>query len=127
MRPWLYLLLAITCGAPLALSSGCAKEMEAYPEHYAGIGVELEMEASGARVTNVLGGGSASAGGIRSDDLILKVNGESARGKSLAQVVEQLRGPVGTEVALTLRAHNGDRMVTLTRRAIALQSTSIRK
>ena len=75
----------------------------------------------------MLGGWSASAGGIRSDDLILKVNGESARGKSLAQVVEQLRGPVGTEVALTLRAHNGDRMVTLTRRAIALQSTSIRK
>lgn len=109
------------------VASACTKEMEAYPSNYAGIGVELEMEASGARVTNVLGGGSAAAGGLRADDLILKVDGESARGKSLADIVDQLRGPEGTQVAVTLRARKGERMVTLTRRAITLDGAASAK
>lgn len=109
------------------VASACTKEMEAYPSHYAGIGVELEMEAGGARVTNVLGGGSAKAGGLRADDLILKVDGETVRGKSLAEIVDQLRGPEGTQVALTVRARKGEQTVTLTRRSMTLDGVASAK
>ncbi len=120
MRPWISLAFLLSvCGA-LSVQLGCTKEMDAYPSNYAGIGVELEMEASGARVTNVLGGGSASAGGLRPDDLILKIDGDLSRGKSLADIVDQLRGPEGTPVAVTLRARQGERTVTLTRRSVSL-------
>lgn len=115
------LCLAVLCGAWL---SACQSEtIDAFPDHYVGVGVELTMEAAGARVVRVLPGGPAAEGGLEPGDVVLEVEGQPVRGKALAEIVSGLRGEPGSTVRLRARTARGDRVVTLTRRAIEAQSS----
>lgn len=92
--------------------------MQANPERYVGIGVELTMVAAGARVVRVIENGPAASAGLVQDDVVLEVGGVSARGKTLAEVVKALRGEPGSNVQLLARTTDGNKHVTVTRRAI---------
>jgi carboxyl-terminal processing protease len=112
------LLLTLAIAVPLA---GCAdKTIEAFPEKYVGIGVELRMEAAGAHVVRVLKGGAAQTAGLRRGDVILQAAGEPLRGLRLAEVVDQLRGEPGTEIALHVRGKDGERLVNVKRAVVKL-------
>ena len=101
---------------------GCeGKTIEAFPEKYVGIGVELKSVTAGVRVVRVLDGGAAALSGIAADDVILAVSGIPLRGKRLAEVVDKLRGAPGTEVALRVRGKGGEREVQVKRSAIKLR------
>jgi C-terminal processing protease CtpA/Prc len=103
----------------IALVSACGETaIEAQPRSYVGIGVELTMEAAGARVVRILPGSGAKAAGLSVDDTILEVSGVSTRGLNLAEVVAALRGEPGTTVEVLVRSHTGDRALMLTRRAL---------
>lgn len=113
------LLLPLLAAVLLGGLSGCPRTaMEANPERYAGIGVELTMEAAGARVVRVIEGGPADEAGLQADDVVLEVAGHSARGKSLADVVDKLRGEPGSTVQLLARTGEGNRTLTVTRRTV---------
>ena len=45
-------------------------------------------------------GGAAAIAGLRPDDVILTINGESVRAMPYQEIVERLRGPVGSSVQL---------------------------
>ncbi len=110
-----YLLVA----ALLALTAACQRNaMEANPERYVGIGVELTMEAAGARVVRVLDEGPAAKAGLSANDVVLEVEGAPARGMSLAEVVNALRGTPGSSVQLLARTSDGNKELTVTRRHI---------
>jgi carboxyl-terminal processing protease len=115
VRPLFGALLIAMVIAPFACSQ---RPIEANPERYSGIGVELTMEAAGARVVRVIQGGAAEEAGLRADDVVLEVAGHPARGKTLAHVVERLRGPPGSTVKLLARTGEGNRALTVTRRTI---------
>src|SRR5262249_40948978 len=53
-------------------------------------------------------GGPAHKAGARVNDLILSVDGASTEGKTIAQVVEMIRGEEGTEVTFTVRQPKSD-------------------
>jgi len=98
---------------------GCERVLEANPQSYVGVGVELTMEAAGARVVRTLPEGAAAAAGLVEGDVLLEVDGQSLRGKHLAETVDLLRGEAGGHVTVLARTRTGDRHVDLVRRAIS--------
>ena len=108
--------LAVLVGAWL---SACqAETLEAFPAHYVGIGVELTLEAAGARVVRVIPGGPAARGGLEPGDVVLEIEGHPVRGKALAEIVRDLRGEPGSTVTVRARTAGGDRVVTVQRQSL---------
>lgn len=119
------LLLGLTAFV-LMLLLGCGeKTLDAFPEEYVGIGVELTMEAAGARVVRVIEGGPAAASGIHAGDILLDVEGRLVRGKTLAQLVRELRGAPGTRLRVTARTPQGNQGFTLTRKALRDEAPAV--
>ena len=69
---------------------------------YGGIGVMVTPDNGSIRVTEVLSGSPAEKVGVKTDDVITHVNGESVSGLTLEQVIEKLRGPAHSKVDLTI-------------------------
>jgi carboxyl-terminal processing protease len=88
-----------------------------------GIGAELTPDPLGARIRRVFKGGPAASAGLRSDDVIVRVNGEDISGKPVDEIVPSIRGEVGTTVKLTLLRQATSETIerTLTRRQVLIQ------
>jgi carboxyl-terminal processing protease len=70
---------------------------------FTGIGAELSLSPENRiMVVAPLDGTPAQKAGIKSGDIILKVNDEETAGWTVAQAVEKIRGPKGTTVELTV-------------------------
>ena len=72
---------------------------------FPGIGVSIiskETNADSLMVVDTIRGGPADSGGIKSGDSIIKINGVKLRGLTSDEVINKLKGPVGTEVAITV-------------------------
>ncbi|AVM75173.1 S41 family peptidase [Magnetospirillum gryphiswaldense] len=89
---------------------------------FSGVGMELAMKDKAVMVVSPIDGSPAAQAGIRTDDRVLAVDGESVDGLTLGQVVARIRGPVGKEVRLRLRNPAGaDRDLAIIRDVIRLQ------
>jgi carboxyl-terminal processing protease len=75
---------------------------------YVGIGVQLEEERGDIVVAAPIQDSPADRAGISTDDVLVGVDGKSVRGDDVSEVVEKVKGPVGTEVELTV-LHDGKR------------------
>ncbi len=87
---------------------------------YSGLGLEVAMYEGGVKVATVVEGGPAARAGLQAGDVIVAVDGSSIQGRSLEQVIGQVRGERGTQVDLTV-AHGGEgqtKAFTLTRELI---------
>ncbi len=79
------------------------------------VGVGISVEAAdklkqGLRVLKVYDGSPAKRAGLRSGDLVTKVDGRATAGQSTDAVTTQIKGPVGTSVSLTFGS--GERRLT---------------
>ena len=110
------LLLAIALS--VCAGTACSDEMAAHPDNYVGIGAELTMDAAGARVVRVLEGSPAGPAGLARGDVILTLDGDPTRGKSLAEVVSHIRGKPGTTIRMLVRTADGERELAIKRAAI---------
>ena len=70
---------------------------------FGGLGIEIGMESGVVKVISPIDGTPASDAGIKSGDYIVKINGVQVQGKSLTEAVDLMRGPVGSEINLTVR------------------------
>lgn len=70
---------------------------------YVGIGIQLATEDELPMITKAYYGGAAQKAGARSNDLILEVDGVKSHGRTLHQVVDDLRGLEGTKVTVKLQ------------------------
>jgi carboxyl-terminal processing protease len=115
-------------GALLLLLLGCdGKTIEAFPREFAGVGVELTMKDGFPVVVRVLPGGPAEEMGIDPGDRVVEIDGRSAEGLTLAQAVDRLRGPEGTQVSMQLVGAGGAvTKVVLTRRSVTLKPAAKR-
>jgi carboxyl-terminal processing protease len=68
----------------------------------AGVGIEVGMRNSVPTVVRTLRDNPAKAAGVLAGDVIVAVNDESVLGKSIEEVVQKVRGEVGTSVKLTI-------------------------
>ena len=73
---------------------------------FGGLGIEIGMESGVVKVISPIDDTPASEAGIKSGDYIVKINGEQVQGKSLTEAVDLMRGPVGSEINLTVRRRN---------------------
>jgi carboxyl-terminal processing protease len=70
---------------------------------FVGIGVQIELDdQSNVKVVSPIEGTPAFRAGIRSGDVIKKIDGKSAYGMGIDQVVDNITGPEGTKVILTI-------------------------
>lgn len=74
---------------------------------FAGVGIEVTIRDNYPTVITPIEGGPAWTLGIRSGDVIVKVNGASTAGLSVMDVADRLRGNAGTPVTLSI-AREGD-------------------
>jgi carboxyl-terminal processing protease len=93
---------------------------------YEGVGLEVEMKDGNVVVVAPLDGSPAQKAGLRSGDIITEVNGKSVKGLSLQDVVNEVLGPAGTDVSLTvLRPSTNETLnFNLTRAKVNLQSVT---
>ncbi len=120
------LLRALVVAGAAALAACQGPTLTAFPEQYGGVGVELTLEAAGARVVRVAPGGAADKAGLSTDDVLLAVGPTETRGKELAEVVAALRGAPGSNVDVLVRTRAGERTLTLTRQQIAQGASGYR-
>jgi len=69
---------------------------------FEGVGMEIAVRDQVLTVVSPLKGTPADKAGIKSKDLILKIDGVSTAGMDVGSAVHKIRGPKGTEVVFTL-------------------------
>ena len=70
---------------------------------FGGLGIEVGMESGVVKVISPIDDTPASKAGIKAGDYIVKIDDIQVQGKSLSEAVEIMRGPVGSEIKLTVR------------------------
>ena len=70
---------------------------------FGGLGIEVGMEAGVVKVISPIDNTPASKVGVKAGDYIVKINGVQVQGKTLTEAVELMRGPVGTDIEITIR------------------------
>ena len=70
---------------------------------FGGLGIEVSMEAGVVKVISPIDNSPADRVGVKAGDYIVKINEIQVQGKSLTEAVEIMRGPVGSEIEITVR------------------------
>ena len=99
------------------------KEFEGLLEgSFEGVGIELsQLENGDIEVISPIPDSPALKAGVMAGDIILKVNGQDIRGKKIADVQKLIKGPLGSEVRLTLKHVDGKEMeLTMRRQKIVM-------
>ena len=73
---------------------------------FGGLGIEIGMESGVVKVISPIDDTPAANAGIKSGDYIVRINGQQVQGRTLTEAVELMRGPVGSEIKLTVRRKN---------------------
>ena len=91
---------------------------------FGGLGIEVGMEAGVVKVISPIDNSPASKVGIKPGDYIVKINNIQVQGKSLSEAVELMRGPVGSDIQITIRRIGEKKALnfTITRQIIEVSS-----
>ena len=79
---------------------------------FGGLGIEIGMEAGVVKVIAPIADTPAEKAGIKAGDYIVRINNEQVQGKSLMEAVKLMRGPVGSNIELTVRRKNVKKSLT---------------
>jgi carboxyl-terminal processing protease len=90
---------------------------------FGGLGIEVSMENGLVKVVSPIDDTPAARAGLKPGDLITHLDGEPVQGMTLPEAVEKMRGPISSEIKLTIRREGRDPFdVKLTRATIKIQS-----
>ena len=91
---------------------------------FVGVGIEIGMEDGLVKVVSPIEGSPAFRAGLKSGDLITKIDDTAVKGLSMDQAVKRMRGEPNTKVLLTVFRKSESRTfpVTITREEIRVQS-----
>ena len=86
------------------MSPEMLKEMQTETKgEFGGLGIEVGMEAGVVKVISPIDGSPAEEVGVKAGDYIVKIDGTQVQGKTLSEAVDLMRGPVGSEIEITVR------------------------
>ena len=91
---------------------------------FGGLGIEVSMEAGVIKVITPMDDSPAAKAGVKAGDYIVRINDIQVQGKSLSEAVDIMRGPVGTDIEITVR-RRGERkalIFNITREKIKVAS-----
>ena len=91
---------------------------------FVGVGIEIGMEDQVVKIVSPIEGSPAFRAGLKSGDLITKIDDTFVKGLSMDQAVKRMRGEPNTKVSLTIFRKSESRSfpVTITREEIRVQS-----
>jgi carboxyl-terminal processing protease len=91
---------------------------------FGGLGIEVGMEAGVVKVISPIDNTPASRVGIKAGDYIVKINETQVQGKTLTEAVELMRGPVDTDIEITIRRIGVKKAIifNITREIIKIES-----
>ncbi|MCB2109596.1 MAG: S41 family peptidase [Defluviimonas sp.] len=75
---------------------------------FGGLGIEVTQEKGFIKVVSPMDGTPADKAGIHAGDFITHVDGESVLGLTLDEAVDKMRGPVGSEIVVTVAREGVD-------------------
>ncbi len=95
---------------------------------FGGLGIEVTMENGFVKVVSPIDDTPAARAGLQSGDFITHLNGESVLGMALNDAVDQMRGPIGSEVKITIVREGTEEPfeVTLVRDTIKIRASRAR-
>ncbi len=91
---------------------------------FGGLGIEVSMEAGVVKVISPLDDSPAYEAGVKAGDYIVKINSTQVQGKTLNEAVEIMRGPVGSDIEITVRRKGVKKALVfnITRKIIKVRS-----
>ena len=91
---------------------------------FGGLGIEVGMEYGVVKVISPIDNSPASKVGVKAGDYIIKINDIQVQGKSLTEAVDLMRGPVGSDIEITVRRRGEPKALTfiITRDIIEIES-----
>src|SRR5437899_7540311 len=90
---------------------------------FGGLGIEVSMENGLVKVVSPIDDTPAAHAGLKPGDLITNLDGAPVQGLTLPEAVEKMRGPVNSDINLTIRREGREPFdVKLTRAVIKIQS-----
>jgi len=91
---------------------------------FGGLGIEVGMEHGVVKVISPIDNSPASRVGVKAGDYIVKINDIQVQGKSLTEAVEIMRGPVGSDIKITVRRRGVKKAIIfkITREIIKIES-----
>ncbi|WP_022981310.1 S41 family peptidase [Ideonella sp. B508-1] len=91
---------------------------------FVGVGIEIGMEDGLVKIVSPIEGSPAFRAGLKSGDLITKIDDTAVKGLTMDEAIKRMRGEPNTKVVLTIFRKNENRSfpVTITREEIHVQS-----
>ena len=97
--------------------------IEAVTGEYEGVGVTIEKNSGGfCEVTLTSPKGPGDKAGIKSGDLIIKIDGKDVSSKSISEISALLKGPAGTVVSVTVKRADSELKFDVKREKVAVKS-----
>lgn len=93
---------------------------------FGGLGIEVTQEDGFVRVITPMDDTPAMEAGVESGDFITAVDGEALLGLTLEQAVDLMRGPVGSDIIITIVREGEDQPFDLTITRDRIQLTAVR-
>lgn len=93
---------------------------------FSGVGIYLEAKPDYPLVTDVISDSPAYNAGIKSGDLIKKVDGTDVRKMPLNEVVDKIKGPAGTQVELVVEREGRDISFIMQRADLSASTVSFK-
>jgi carboxyl-terminal processing protease len=101
-----------------------ARDQRAVRDGFGGIGITLDVSGEEFRITQVTSGEPAERAGIRPGDRLVAIDGASTAGRSQSDVIHALRGPILSQVEVTVyRPSQGQRHSFRLQRALVVLPT----
>lgn len=91
---------------------------------FSGVGIVLGVKDKVLTVVAPIEGTPGDTAGIKSGDQIVKIDGQDTKDMALDEAVSKIRGPLGTQVKLTIRRGQEIKDYALTRSNIQLKTVS---
>jgi carboxyl-terminal processing protease len=95
-------------------SAADAAENRASREGFGGIGVRVAVADGKVRIVSVMNYTPAQRAGLQPDDIIIAIDGREVAGLDQRNVIDKLRGPVGSRVELTVQRGDTGAPLTVT-------------
>ena len=90
---------------------------------FGGLGIEVTMDKGFVKVVSPIDDTPAADAGLQPEDFIIAVDGDTILGMTLSEAVERLRGPIGSEVKISVQRGQAEPFdVTIIRDEIKIRS-----
>lgn len=88
--------------------------------YYYGVGAEVKYDEKFEKVSigQVFENSPAEKAGLKTDDVLLKVDGEEITGKTLSYIAGKVKGPEGTDVTLIIKRGEEEKEIKVTRGSV---------